>query len=1258
MMRFIELIVLLAMECFGMFVQADMVYVGLAADNSSNRLGRIGVIDTDTNTLVTTIPLEAMGKRPHDIVSNPLGTRLYVTIKADRSVTSAVSDIVSVIDTSNNSIIYTIDVGNNPTGIAINTEGTRVYVTNYDDGTVSVINTSSHEVVATVPVGSRPNKVAVNPNGTRVYVVNNDGKGNGIQVIDTTTNNVVATVTTGDSTTHDVVDVVVNPTGTFFYVTNFFSNTVSVIDSNTYKVVATIPTPMRPANIEIDPDGKMLFVTHYSGSSSTVSVIDTATNSVTTNIAPYKDGDFLYLGDIAIAPNGMNIYVNEGSEDVVRRINTSNNAITTMPAEKFLFPEEQLSGIAVIKTPPPSQKNKPPVASFTTIPDNGTVPLRVMLDYGASSDPDGTIINYDWKVNGQPISVETAGQQKFITLNNTGIYTVTLTVTDNGDLTSIAQKIVVVNSVPPPPSTGNRTLILTNYQKLVELYGSTEADRLMTNLNSLASHSSVQGQVIRVESDPTVAAAYRSRDSSYDDRNRGNAVAEAIKQVILTHWDNSNEALQYLVFIGDDRVIPFYRIVDGTYHPDPMTLTDDFYLDHPPYNTCENCANPQIFIPDIAGGRLVENPSQIIGMITAFIANQRIYLGNAVIVGWDFLVDGAQSHCQALQKDAINSDCSLISQTWSAQNFKQQVFEVQHDASVINLHADYSVYQAPTYELVRVTDLLNSTIDFTGKLFYSTGCHSGQNVDSDVDWPEAYATKHANYVANTGFGWGGGGVVLSEKLIRHLSEELTTNTTLGAALMQAKQEYFAEVPELDKYDEKITAEATLYGLPMYQVESPPSQRRSTDDIRRSLRSNSFLPGGAERTELSYDWPASTPVTTEQGNFYTLAGKITSNDNEPILPSLANDISRSDKALHGVVFRGGNYTRVNTAPPLQHFITTTGYQTPERIFISPGWYPSKFFTGNTIKLNNGDKQTVIATAGQYNPNLNNGQQRIFNNMDFDAYYHTANDWTPPAVYLTDSKLQSNLATIGVTASDAAGIAEIVVAYTDGQSLWNSVNLTASGATWSGNFAANADTEFFVQAVDSNGNVAVNDNDGKYFTFDTASTPKLPSLGSGKSISPDGKFANSSTSFAGGASSDKVNYQTYLTTSPSSTSNNLTVKGRITVDPADVGKQADLLYVAGFENQTPFDGGADTVYFTMDESGNLSTLDLYNQPSIWMNQLAAKPFKHNVTLQQEMVMDTVDAGQLLTKPSVNYYFMGYRLQNGTLVYTSIPIIVNVQ
>jgi len=906
--------------------------------------------------------------------------------------------------------------------------------------------------------------------------------------------------------------------------------------------------------------------------------------------------------------------------------------------------------------------NQLPIASFTMSPnDGGIAPLKVSVDATSSFDPDGSIISYQWETSN---GLTANGMNPSFNFTTAGNYTITLTVTDNDGLTNTTQQTVVIGSTPPP--TGSKTLILTNYQKLVELYGSTETDKLMTNLDSLAGHNSVQGQVIHVESDPTVAAAYRSRGSSYDDRNRGNAVAEAIKQVILTHWDNSNGALQYLVFVGDDRVIPFYRIVDGTPEPDPMTLTDDFYSDRQPtHNNCygnTGCAvNPELFIPDLAVGRLIENPRQIIGIINTFLDKNSIELNSSIVTGYaldeggtEFLGDGAKEICRILQVGNIPTDCSLVGTETTTNDFVRRILGDNYVVRSVNSHANYN-----TLGELTASDVLDAATDISASIFYTVGCHAGQNVSSDLDLPESFASRQVNYIANTGYGWGSYGINNSELLMQYLTEELVKpRSTLGMALINAKQTYHAEKTRITEYDEKVVAEVVLWGLPMYQLVSPPNIRRVSQNrsIRKNIRSNIVLNDGLERNDLSYSWDIQPSIEASDGSHsYSLGGKTIADLGKPLLPKFTDDIKHPSKDLHGVIFRGGRYLVKNSSPILQRFFTTTGYATPINNFYSSGWYPSKFFTSIQLELNNGNKQTVVAAAGQYNPNLRSGQQRVFYDMDFDAYYHTASDWTPPVVYLTDSKLQSNLATIGVTASDAAGIAEIVVAYTDGQSLWNSVNLTASGVTWSGNFAANADTEFFVQAVDSNGNVAVNDNDGKYFKFDTASTPKLPTLGSGKSINPAGVFANSNTSFKGGASTDKVNYQTYLTTSPSS---DLTVKGHIIVDPADVGKQADLLYVVGFENQVPFDGGADTAYFTIDESGKLYTLDLYNQPSVWMNQLATKPFKRNVTLQQEMVMDEVNAGQLLTKPSVNYYFMGYRLQNGTLVYTSVPIIVNVQ
>jgi len=51
------------------------------------------------------------------------------------------------------------------------------YITNGNSATVSVIDTSTNTVINTIQVGATPYGVAVSPSGNRVYVAN---RGNGI----------------------------------------------------------------------------------------------------------------------------------------------------------------------------------------------------------------------------------------------------------------------------------------------------------------------------------------------------------------------------------------------------------------------------------------------------------------------------------------------------------------------------------------------------------------------------------------------------------------------------------------------------------------------------------------------------------------------------------------------------------------------------------------------------------------------------------------------------------------------------------------------------------------------------------------------------------------------------------------------------------------------------------------------------------------------------------------------------------------------
>ena len=71
--------------------------------------------------------------------------------------------------------------------------------------------------------------------------------------------------------------VAVTPNGSFAYVGNRFSNNISVIDTATNTVTTTVPIG-DPTGIAITPNGAFAYVTD--GTSGVVNVIDLATNTV------------------------------------------------------------------------------------------------------------------------------------------------------------------------------------------------------------------------------------------------------------------------------------------------------------------------------------------------------------------------------------------------------------------------------------------------------------------------------------------------------------------------------------------------------------------------------------------------------------------------------------------------------------------------------------------------------------------------------------------------------------------------------------------------------------------------------------------------------------------------------------------------------------------------------------------------------------------------------------------------------------------
>lgn len=139
------------------------------------------------------------------------------------------------------------------------------YVSNGAANTVSVLDLVYLRQDRTLQVGTNPSGLAVNPVRNEVYVVNSGapGQNGSISVIDAEANNVVATIPV-----HRLpYSIAVDPQGQRAYVANSGSNTVSVIDLNKHREVQTAGTGEGPGLVRISPDARTLLVTNRTSNS-------------------------------------------------------------------------------------------------------------------------------------------------------------------------------------------------------------------------------------------------------------------------------------------------------------------------------------------------------------------------------------------------------------------------------------------------------------------------------------------------------------------------------------------------------------------------------------------------------------------------------------------------------------------------------------------------------------------------------------------------------------------------------------------------------------------------------------------------------------------------------------------------------------------------------------------------------------------------------------------------------------------------------
>jgi YVTN family beta-propeller protein len=155
------------------------------------------------------------------------------------------------------------------------------------------------------------------------YITNFDS--NTVSVIDTVSNTVTATIPVGANPMANPIGVAVSPDGSTVYIVNEFSNNVSVIATASNTVTATIPVGSFPSGVAVTPDGSTVYVANEG--SNNVSVIATASNTVTATI-PVGSNPF----GVAVTPDGSTVYVANVNSNNVSVIATASNTVTaTIP---------------------------------------------------------------------------------------------------------------------------------------------------------------------------------------------------------------------------------------------------------------------------------------------------------------------------------------------------------------------------------------------------------------------------------------------------------------------------------------------------------------------------------------------------------------------------------------------------------------------------------------------------------------------------------------------------------------------------------------------------------------------------------------------------------------------------------------------------------------------------------------------------------------------------------------------------------------
>jgi hypothetical protein len=589
------------------------------------------------------------------------------------------------------------------------------------------------------------------------------------------------------------------------------------------------------------------------------------------------------------------------------------------------------------------------------------------------------------------------------------------------------------------------TLILVDYQRMEDIgYAATDVYTLETKIDALIALPRLQSNMNAVVkrmglNTPTYVQSARTTWIGDDNSVANtNGYVDAIDTYIESLKLYSFPNLQYVIFVGAHEVIPqkarpaddmdshkesnwasglpqtsgyFYSL----YHDTSGGATRGHYLTDSKYGDLSYINNgygaDDELIPELAVGRLVETPAQMVTLIDNYIASEGVLVRvDVAAIGANDYVDGALMAANYL---GWSTDTSLARNTFSSTEVPL-VINDHNDMVYIGGHGNYNHmdpgFKAGTHGTAGDTEELNI---MPNAVVVASGCHNGVNLGNmryhDYtnsttygDFPERFAARQVGiYLGSTGYTWitgnyndgsdcndpacTGASELLAVYFLKHLIQD--DNATAGLAFKAAVNEYvgyYSDFGDPVNAHRRVLSIATLYGIPNYHW--PEEWRIPWDKIyiyREWLNPlDPVTVSPLERVTMHVqNW------SVDPSGFLDLASlPIAGAANEPALPKAqVGHVLPPDSSISGVVWDAGASVSETIDHDLPLIDMAILSQTVPNSFSYDGFYPPTPFFTRTLSAPGGAgwEANLTIVPVQYNPTTH--QTRIWRTMVFSVEY---------------------------------------------------------------------------------------------------------------------------------------------------------------------------------------------------------------------------------------------------------------------------------